>query len=82
MNLQTVAVLILTAVAEIPEGVPSGHIYAALTGHGISLSAHQTAVRVLVGAGLVTERYHLLTATAKGREIAAAVEAKLAAARG
>jgi len=43
-----------------PEGIPSGHLYAALMGH-ISLDDYNTIIGMLKKAGRVKESFHLLT---------------------
>lgn len=63
---QASALLALTqAVAEAvraagPQGIPSGHVYAAVMG-SVGLDAYQSLVKLLKGARLIEERNHLLT---------------------
>ena len=38
-----------------PEGIPSGHLYAMMTGYGCGLSAYAGALKILKGAGVVAE---------------------------
>ncbi len=44
-----------------PQGVPSGVLYAAAMGYGITLPVHQALVGALKSAGHVKESGHLLT---------------------
>lgn len=73
------AILALEGIAQIvaaagPLGAPAGHVYAACMPAGISLEAFQGAVALLKGAGLVTERAHLLTWTGSAVERSADAE--------
>jgi len=45
-----------------PNGIPSGHLYAALMGH-LSLDSYQALIGMLKTAGKVKESYHVLTYT-------------------
>lgn len=47
------------AIRDLPNGVPSGHLYAALAGM-LNLSLYQSVIGLLKKAGLVTESNHLL----------------------
>jgi hypothetical protein len=65
---------ILETIAELPNGAPSGHLYAALMGR-LELTDYQALVGIAKDAGLVQERGHLLTMTPKGREMVAKITA-------
>jgi hypothetical protein len=59
---------VLDAVQEIvekagPQGIPSGHLYAMLMGY-MDLDTYQTMIGVMVKAGGVTLKDHVLRATA------------------
>lgn len=57
---------LLETIAEAGEqGAPSGTCYAAFMAHGVSFEAYQSMVSGLVGAGLITNRSHLLRVTPK-----------------
>jgi hypothetical protein len=75
---QNLVLLTLAAVSDIPTGIPSGHIYAVTMGQGVTLCEHTQIIGTLVRAGWATERGHLVTATAKGREIGDKINAALA----
>lgn len=49
-------------VAAGPQGVPSGHLYAACMGGGMTLDAYEGCIRLLERAGLIRNERHLLTA--------------------
>ena len=45
-----------------PDGIPSGHLYAAAMGHGVDLALYERCVALLVEAGRVREsKAHVLT---------------------
>ena len=74
---------IVTTVHDAGEmGAPSGHIYAALMGHGVDLGTYQDIVRILSASGLVTENGHLLRVTVKGAELARKIDEATRSAKG
>jgi len=59
---------VLDAIQEViassgPQGIPSGHLYAMLMGH-MDLDTYQTMIGVMIKAGGVTLKDHVLRATA------------------
>lgn len=44
------------------EGIPSGHLYAMLNGHGMSLNTYNLIIDLLKQVGKITESFHLLKA--------------------
>ena len=48
-----------------PNGIPSGHLYAALMGH-LSLDSYNAIIGLLKKAGKVKESYYVLTCTEGG----------------
>ncbi len=59
---------ILTTLAEIPAGAPSGHLYAAMLTE-VSLSDYQMLIGICKGGSLITEAHHVITLTDKGRAL-------------
>ncbi len=57
---------ILTTVGDIPEGAPSGHLYAALMGQ-MSLDDYNMLIGICKGGSLMTEEGHVLKLTDKGK---------------
>ena len=56
---------IYEAIAEAgEEGIPSGHLYAMLTGI-MSLDVYNNLIDTLKRTGMVTEKFHVLTAVKK-----------------
>ena len=45
-----------------PQGIPAGHLYAMLMPHNVSLAVFEKCVGILVEAGRVTRKSHLLRA--------------------
>lgn len=43
------------------EGIPAGHLYAALMSKGCGLNTHVRIVRTLINAGLIQKKMNLLT---------------------
>lgn len=68
--------VILETVAESTQGVPSGHLYAALMTAGVTLDQHELLLNVAKTGGLVdVARSHLVTITPKGQEMVAKIKA-------
>jgi hypothetical protein len=44
-----------------PEGIPSGHLYAALTTKGVHLDVYETILESLISEGKIKRSHHLLT---------------------
>ena len=65
---------IITTIADMPEGAPSGHLYAGLMGQ-MDLSSYQLLIGVCKDAGLIAESNHLITLTDKGREVVVKLKA-------
>lgn len=59
---------ILTTVGDIPEGTPSGPLYAALMGR-MSLDDYQMLIGMCKGGNLLTEAGHVLKLTDKGKAL-------------
>lgn len=57
-------IFLLEAIGEC-DGVPSGHLYAALMTHNLSLSAYQSRIDMLKKMAAIDESGHFLT---KGKE--------------
>lgn len=68
---------ILETLHEIPEGVPSGHMYAALMGR-TSLEEYEALLEIAKRGGLVDVKSHLVTITSKGRDMVAKIQAHVA----
>ena len=47
-----------------PNGIPEGTLYAMVMGQGVSLGTFERIVGILIEAGKVSKRGHVLTATA------------------
>lgn len=65
MTARAQALGVAVAVAEVIRGagsIPSGHLYAQVMGR-MSLASYEAIIRGLKGAGLVSERAHMLTWT-------------------
>lgn len=43
-----------------PMGIPEGHVYAALSAHGMTLPVFEQIIAALVGAGKIRKDGHLL----------------------
>lgn len=67
---------ILTTVGDIPEGAPSGHLYAALMGQ-MSLDDYQMIIGVCKGGNLMTESGHVLQLTDKGKDLVKQIKATI-----
>jgi len=66
-NQQKAVVAVIAAVFDTikevgPQGAPEGPLYAALMGHGCTLSQFQSIVGILVRAGKVRQSGHVLYA--------------------
>lgn len=59
MNL-ALSIYLETITAAGEDGIPSGHIYAALMGQGITLNSHNAIIGALVKTGKITNTNHLL----------------------
>ena len=44
-----------------PEGIPSGHLYAALMGKFSSVQAYESFIGILIRSGIVRQSGHVLT---------------------
>ncbi len=79
-DLNVLLCAILATLAEFPEGAPSGVMFAAVSQSARgSLEDYQTAIAVVKGGGLATERDRVLTITPKGREVVSKITAHNAA---
>lgn len=75
---------VLTTLAEVDGGAPSGHLYMALQSYDAELythSAYMMTLGALIRAEIVTEERDYIELTSKGRNLAAELEAAIAAHR-
>ena len=80
-KLNTLLSAVLTTLAEVPQqSSPCGVLYAALMGE-VDLGGWEFLQRILTEAGLVTVSAHEMTLTTKGADMAAQINAALAAVR-
>jgi hypothetical protein len=62
--------IILQAIAECPDGISSGHMYAALMENGITLNDYENLLNSAKAAHWIkVSRSHLVTITPEGKEI-------------
>jgi hypothetical protein len=54
------------AISGIPEGIPSGHLYAAVMGT-VDLTTYEQLIGVMVRSGLITRSNHVLKACPLGK---------------
>lgn len=66
--------VILTTVAETPDGAPEGVMYAALMNR-VELADFQSLLSIAQQVGLITRARHVVTITARGLALAAKLEA-------
>ncbi len=63
--------VLLTILKAVENGIPSGHLYAALNAKGLNLEAYQSFLNLLKKHDAIEERGHYLT---KGQDYDLAIE--------
>lgn len=80
-NLKAMVLAVLSAIADEPEGVPSGMLYAILMARGFTYEKYTTLIEAFVSHGFVTQINRLLMITPKGRAVVIIKTAEAALAR-
>ena len=68
------ATKILWACSKIPQGAPSGHLYAALMNQ-VDLDTYYSILDMMKDSGMITVTSHVVKITAEGRKMVADSEA-------
>jgi hypothetical protein len=66
--------VILEALSEAPQGIPSGHLYAGMM-NVLTLDAYEALISIAADSGFLNvARSHLVTLTQKGQELATKIK--------